>query len=110
MDQWNIGEAALMLEKRDLRQLETAAEILRALADAPRLRVLIRLAESELNVSQLAELENEKMQTMSARLQVLLAARLVKRRRAGQTALYAIADAHVLNLVDNALAHASETH
>jgi ArsR family transcriptional regulator len=50
------------------------------------------------------------MQTMSARLQVLLAARLVKRRRAGQTALYAIADAHVLNLVDNALAHASETH
>jgi ArsR family transcriptional regulator len=110
MDQWNIGEAALMLEKRDLRQLETAAEILRALADAPRLRVLIRLAEGELNVSQLAELENEKMQTMSARLQVLLAARLVKRRRAGQTALYAIADAHVLNLVDNALAHASETH
>ena len=110
MDQWNIGEAALMLEKRDLCQLETAAEILRALADAPRLRVLIRLAEGELNVSQLAELENEKMQTMSARLQVLLAARLVKRRRAGQTALYAIADAHVLNLVDNALAHASESH
>ena len=100
----------LMREKLDLHQLETAAEILRALADAHRLRVLIRLAESELNVSQLAELENEKMQTMSARLQVLLAARLVKRRRAGQTALYAIADAHVLNLVDNALAHASETH
>ena len=99
-----------MSEKRQLHQLEAAAEILRALADAPRLRVLIRLAESELNVSQLAELENEKMQTMSARLQVLLAARLVKRRREGQTALYAIADAHVLNLVDNALAHASETH
>ena len=48
------------------------------------------------------------MQTMSARLKVLLAARLVNRRRAGQMAIYAIADTHVLNLVDNAVAHACE--
>ncbi len=92
----------------DQRQLEAAAEILRALADPHRLRVLIRLAEGELNVGQLAELEQEKMQTMSARLKVLLAARLVNRRRAGQMAIYAIADTHVLNLVDNAVAHACE--
>ena len=68
----------------DQHQLEAAAEILRALADPHRLRVLMRLAKGELNVGQLAELEKEKMQTMSARLKVLLAARLVNRRRAGQ--------------------------
>ena len=99
-----------MRERPDQHQLETAAAILRALADPLRLRVLIRLAEGELNVGQLAELEKEKMQTMSARLKVLLAARLVNRRRAGQMAIYTIADAHVLNLVDNAVAHASESH
>ena len=99
-----------MKREPGFHQLESAADILRALADPHRLRVLIRLAEGELNVGQLAELEQEKMQTMSARLKVLLAARLVKRRREGQMAIYAIADAHVLNLVDNAIAHASESH
>ncbi len=94
----------------DQHQLEMAADMLRALADPQRLRVLIRLADGELNVSQIAKLEKEKITTISARLKVLSAGRLVKRRRAGQTIIYAIADAHVLNLVDNAIAHACETH
>ncbi len=94
----------------ELRQLEMAAEILGALADPQRLRVLIRLADGELNVGQLAKLEQEKITTVSARLKVLSAARLVKRRRVGQKIIYAIVDAHVLNLVNNAIAHACETH
>jgi DNA-binding transcriptional ArsR family regulator len=94
----------------DQHQLEMAADMLRALADPQRLRVLIRLADGELNVSQIAKLEKEKITTISARLKVLSAGRLVKRRRAGQTIIYAIADAHVLNLVDNAIAHACEIH
>jgi ArsR family transcriptional regulator len=84
--------------------------MLRALADPHRLRVLIRLAQGELNVGQVAELEKEKITTVSARLKVLLTARLLKRRRVGQTIIYAIADTHVLNLVDNAIAHACESH
>ena len=94
----------------DQHQLEMAADMLRALADPQPLRVLIRLADGELNVSQIAKLEKEKITTISARLKVLSAGRLVKRRRAGQTIIYAIADAHVLNLVDNAIAHACEIH
>jgi DNA-binding transcriptional ArsR family regulator len=74
------------------------------------LLVLIRLPQGELNVGQLAELEKEKITTMSARLRVLLTARLLKRRRVGQTIIYAIADTHVLNLVNNAIARASEKH
>ncbi len=35
-------------------QLELAAEMLKAIADPHRLRVLMRLAEGELNVGQLA--------------------------------------------------------
>ena len=92
----------------DQHQLELAADMFRALGDPQRLRVLIRLAEGELNVGQLAELEKERITTMSARLKVLLTARLLKRRRVGQTIIYTLADTHVLNLVDNAVAHASE--
>jgi DNA-binding transcriptional ArsR family regulator len=92
----------------DPDQLELAAEMLRALADSQRLRLLLRLADKDLNVGQLAELEKEKITTVSARLKVLLNARLVRRRRAGQTIIYAIADRHVLNLVDNALVHTAE--
>ncbi|MGO9774680.1 MAG: ArsR/SmtB family transcription factor, partial [Roseiarcus sp.] len=60
-------------------------------------------------IGKLAELEKEKINTVSARLKVLLTARLLKRRREGQTIFYSIADAHVLNLVDNAIEHACET-
>ena len=107
--EYRIRQRAMGVEP-DQHQLEMAADMLRALADPQRLRVLIRLADGELNVSQIAKLEKEKITTISARLKVLSAGRLVKRRRAGQTIIYAIADAHVLNLVDNAIAHACEIH
>ena len=97
----------MILEPSD-RQFELAAEMLKAVAEPHRLKLIQRLAQSEMNVGQLAELDKEKITTVSARLKVLLIARLVKRRREGQTIFYSIADAHVLNLVDNAIQHACE--
>ena len=91
-------------------QLDLAAEMLKALADPSRLRLLLRLAKGELSVGELAELEQEKITTVSARLKVMSIARLLKRRREGQTIFYSLADAHVLNLVDNVIEHACETH
>ncbi|MBV9703017.1 MAG: helix-turn-helix transcriptional regulator [Methylobacteriaceae bacterium] len=97
-----------MADETDERELEIAAEMLKALADPHRLRVLTRLTRGEMNVTQLAETEKEKITTMSARLKLLLTARLVKRRRQGQTIFYSIADTHVLDLVDNLIEHARE--
>lgn len=91
-------------------QLELAADMLKALADPKRLRLLVRLGKRELSVGEIAEIEQEKITTVSARLKVLLTARLLKRRRDGQTILYSVADMHVLNLVNNAIEHACETH
>lgn len=79
----------------------------RALSDSRRLQTLVHLSDRERSVGELAELNGEKIATVSARLKVLLSARLVKRRRAGQNIYYAITDAHVLNLVRNAVEHAS---
>ncbi|MDQ1199301.1 metalloregulator ArsR/SmtB family transcription factor [Agrobacterium sp. SORGH_AS 787] len=82
----------------------------KALSDPLRLRTLILLADQERSVGELSGIESEKIGTVSARLKVLLTARLVKRRKDGQSALYSIADYHVLALIDNAIDHACEHH
>ncbi len=80
----------------------------RALGDPFRLRLLTRLAGGEVCVSELAELEDDKLSTVSARLKTLLAVKLVKRRREAKHIFYALSDTHVLKLVQNAIEHAAE--
>jgi DNA-binding transcriptional ArsR family regulator len=91
-------------------QLEAVTTMFGALADVPRLKLLMLLAEKDHGVTELADRLDEGMTTVSARLQVLHAARLVARRREGRSIIYSIADDHVLTLVRNALAHAIEQH
>ncbi len=88
-------------------QIEAAAEIFRALGAPERLRLLLRLAESEACVSELAEDEGEKITTVSARLKTLSMVRLVRRRREAKHVFYALADEHVLPLIRNAIDHAA---
>jgi ArsR family transcriptional regulator, lead/cadmium/zinc/bismuth-responsive transcriptional repressor len=90
-------------------RIEAAAEIFRALGDPERLRLLLRLAESEACVSELADDEGEKITTVSARLKTLAGVRLVRRRRQAKHVFYALADEHVLPLVRNAVDHAAES-
>jgi ArsR family transcriptional regulator len=89
-------------------QLEGASAMFRALGDPSRLRLLARLADGEICVSELAELENDKLSTISARLKTLHAVRLVKRRRDAKHIFYALSDSHVLQLVESAIEHAAE--
>jgi DNA-binding transcriptional ArsR family regulator len=89
-------------------QIETAAVMFRALGDPERLRLLMRLAGGEACVSELAEDENEKISTVSARLKALHTVRLVKRRREAKHVFYSLADEHVLPLIRNAVDHAAE--
>ena len=97
-----------MVRTVSVEQREDAAAIFKALADPARLQTLLILARGEHSVGELAEIEGEKTGTVSARLQVLLQARLVRKRREGKSVIYAIADDHVLNLVTNAIEHACE--
>jgi len=59
-------------------------------------------------VTELAEAEGESLSTISQRLRVLRAESLVVRRRRGKHINYALADQHVMDMVFNALAHATE--
>jgi len=88
--------------------LEKAAGLMKALGDVPRMRLVALLAQGEACVSELAAAENENLSTVSQRLKVLRAEDLVVRRREGKHINYALADQHIVDLILNALAHASE--
>ncbi len=90
------------------QQMETAATMFSALADVHRLKTLVLLAKGGLSVSAIAAAEDEKLSTVSARLQILHAARLISRQRQGKSIIYRLADAHVLQLIENAIDHACE--
>jgi ArsR family transcriptional regulator, lead/cadmium/zinc/bismuth-responsive transcriptional repressor len=90
-------------------EFEHASAMFRALGDPARLRLLARLARGDVCVSELAELEGEKLTTVSARLKTLRDVRLVKRRREGKHVYYSLSDTHVLRLVESAMEHAAET-
>ena len=90
-------------------QFDGASAMFRALGDPFRLRLLARLAKGELSVTELAQLEREKLTTVSARLKTLYAARLVKRRREAKHIFYALSDSHVLQLMQSAMEHATES-
>lgn len=89
-------------------QLRDAAGMFSALGDPSRLRLLVRLAYGEICVTELAEMEDEQMTTISARLRALYTARLVKRRREAKHVFYALSDEHVLQMINGAIEHASE--
>jgi DNA-binding transcriptional ArsR family regulator len=55
----------------DASELQQASAMFRALGDPARLRLLARLAGGEVCVTELADLEEEKLTTVSARLQIL---------------------------------------
>ena len=89
-------------------QFELAATMCHAMSDASRLRLLLWLSRREMCVSELVALDQAKLTSVSARLQMLHAARLVTRRREAKHIYYALADEHVRSLLANILNHASE--
>jgi ArsR family transcriptional regulator len=72
------------------------------------LRLLELLSGGECCVTEIVQALGEKFSTVSQRLRLLRSDGLVRRRRAGTHIFYALADQHVLDLIQNALAHADE--
>jgi DNA-binding transcriptional ArsR family regulator len=87
---------------------ERAASFFRAAGDVSRLKLLARLSEGEWCVTELAEAAGVALSTVSQQLRLLRAEHLVTRRRAAKHVYYALADVHIRQLIESALAHASE--
>lgn len=83
-------------------------EIFKALGDPTRARILYALSMEELCVCDLASLTDLSSSAISHQLRLLRANRLVRYRREGKRAVYALDDDHVRHLLTEGLCHARE--
>lgn len=106
IDQAKVGRARRVMPMD--RTIERAAEVLRALGDPTRLRIARALAAEELCVCDIAYLLGLSQPTVSHSLRALRQLRLVRHRRDGKIAYYALDDVHVVQVLDSGLAHAAK--
>ncbi|MFN8510117.1 MAG: metalloregulator ArsR/SmtB family transcription factor [Deinococcaceae bacterium] len=88
--------------------LEHAAELLKAVSEPTRIKLLSALGVGELCVGDLAEAIEQTESATSHQLRLLRTLRLVTARKDGRITYYRLNDDHVTQLIQAALEHASE--
>lgn len=84
------------------------AEVFKLLGDPTRVRIVDALTHGERCVCDLATLVGLSESAVSHQLRLLRAARLVRVRRAGRLAFYALDDHHVVGLLHDTRRHVEE--
>ena len=88
--------------------IQKTAALFHALGDPARLRIMELLYDGEHCVSELAQETNDSMSLISQRLKILFQAKLITKKRSGKHIYYALADDHVITLLENAFKHIEE--
>ena len=88
--------------------VRSVADIFRVLGDPTRVRILDSLGTGELCVNHLAGKVGISESAVSHQLRLLRAMRLVRVRREGRQAFYAVDDHHILELLNQARVHVQE--
>lgn len=86
-------------------EIRGATELLKAVGDPTRMRILAALSAAELCVCDLQATLSMSQSAVSHQLRVLRRARLVRYRRNGKMAYYSLDDGHVGDLLRVALEH-----
>lgn len=89
--------------------VEVIAETFRVLGDPTRVRILDALSAGDLCVCDIAALVDMSESAVSHQLRWLRTMRLVKPRRAGRQVFYSVDDHHILELLNLASTHVTET-
>ena len=90
------------------QSLQSVAEVFKLLGDPTRVRLLDALSHGERCVCDLATLVDLSESAVSHQLRLLRTARLVKVRRVGRLAFYALDDHHVIGLLHDTRKHVEE--
>lgn len=93
---------------RSIESVASLAETFKVLGDPTRLRILSALAQEELCVCDLATLLGVSQSVVSHSLRALRQMRLVRYRREGKIAYYALDDAHIESLLAEGFRHTEE--
>jgi DNA-binding transcriptional ArsR family regulator len=89
--------------------VQEVAALFKLLGDPSRLAILDQLVHGDRCVSELAAGARLTESAASHQLRLLRAAHLVRARREGRQAIYALDDAHVVRLLKDAAAHTGHT-
>lgn len=95
-----------MPQEPTAEQADTAAKVLKLLADPTRLKIVYTLLHGEHSVNELASHIDVQPSAVSQHLAKLRLALLVATRREGNRVFYVIADRHLETLVAEAFLHA----
>ena len=90
------------------RSIEAVAQIFQLLSDPTRVRLVDALSHGERCVCDLAALVGTSESAISHQLRLLRTARLVRVRRIGRMAYYALDDHHVVGLLHDTRKHVEE--
>ncbi|CAM4144697.1 ArsR/SmtB family transcription factor [Lederbergia lenta] len=109
MSEEQIGEKIFCKEDQHLddETLFVVSQTFKALSDPTRIRILNLLCSGEHSVNDIAERLNVSQSSVSHQLRFLKNLRLVKYRRAGTTLYYSEDDIHIMNLLKQAIEHAT---
>lgn len=88
--------------------VQSLADTFRVLGDPTRVRLLDALRDGELCVNDLATRIGLSESAVSHQLRLLRTMRLVRVRREGRLAFYAVDDHHILELLEQASTHVQE--
>lgn len=88
--------------------LETAGELLRALAAPVRIAIVLQLRQSGRCVHELVDALDVPQPLVSQHLRILKQAGVVSSARAGREVLYRLVDHHLAHIVVDAVIHAGE--
>jgi len=88
--------------------VQALADLFKLLGDPTRVRILDTLAQGERCVCDIAALVEMSESAVSHQLRLLRGSRLVRVRRAGRQAFYALDDHHIIGLLYDARRHVQE--
>ncbi len=94
-------------QQLDEETLFVVSQTFKALSDPTRIRILNLLCTDEHSVNDIAEILDLGQSTVSHQLRFLKNLRLVKYRREGTTLYYSKDDDHIMNLLMQAIEHAT---
>lgn len=92
----------------DQQTVEGVADLFKMLGDPTRVRILDAIARDERCVCDIAGLVGMSESAVSHQLRLLRTARLVRVRRTGRHAYYALDDHHITGLLHDASRHVQE--
>lgn len=107
LDEAKNNQTNSKIDQLNDETLFIVSQTFKALSDNTRIKILYLLSQKECSVNEIAEVLELHQSTVSHQLSFLKNLRLVRFRKEGTTVYYSNDDQHIINLLKQAIEHAS---